>query len=75
MYTMFSEDLTNVGGPMHSAGSTLRWVKNFESLESAKKFAEKEYGNKIKWVKNHGEWYSGDLGWVDYLIHPIKFED
>jgi hypothetical protein len=70
IYMLESEDVTNVGGPMHLASSSTNWVKPFESLEAAKAFAEKDYNGEreIKWKKTGKRWCSGDLSYVMYTI-------
>ena len=77
MYTLISENLTNLGGPMGSEYTFDNYRKSFLKLETAINFAEKEYGKEIIWKKDDktGELCSGDLSYVMYTIKPIKFED
>ncbi len=87
IYKLVAENLTNVGGPMGSNTYLPPYFEDyFESIESAKKKAEKHYGDKtneiygerkpIKWektsTKNGAGVSSGDMGWVMYDIIPIK---
>ena len=76
IYQLTSENLSGLGGPMGSERTTINWVKPFESLEAAQKYAENDYEgkDKIKWTKDKKEaqWCSGDLHWVMYHIHEIE---
>jgi hypothetical protein len=76
IYQLTSENLQGLGGPMGTERTTVNWVKPFESLESAQKYAENDYEgkDKIKWTKDQKEaqWCSGDLRWVMYHIHEVE---
>ena len=75
MYQIISENLTNLGGPMGSEYTTNNWIKHAKSLKKAKKFCEKDCGEKIKWIKTKKGLRSPDLGYVMYHIKEIKMID
>jgi len=62
--------------------NTTNWVKYFTTVESAKRYAEKNYKiqiespEKIEWHKEEGEpfWFTQDLGFVIYIIEKIEVE-
>jgi hypothetical protein len=69
IYELRNEDITSVGGPMHSHSNTRsRWRMLFKMPESAMKFAEEEYGKTIKWVRLANSFTSGDLGHTMYHL-------
>lgn len=72
VFELKSENLTNLGGPMGSEYTTTNWRKLFETEEAAKKYAEKNYGRKIKWVKSGKHTRSPDLSYVMYHIKEVK---
>lgn len=74
-YELVSEDLTGVGGPMGTDHTTENFTKFFVDIENAKKYAEKDYGDKIEWIRCNGGVSSGDLLHVMYDITPVKTED
>ena len=81
IYSLMSENLTNLGGSMGSEYTYPNFTKYFSSVEFAKEFAEKDYnkafkvkGKKIKWSKRGGTISSGDLSFVMYIITPVKIE-
>ena len=68
-----SENLTNLGKSMGSEFTTTNYAKPFLSVDSAKAFAEKEYGKPIQWITEPDEIRSPDLLWVMYHIeHKMK---
>lgn len=74
MYVLISEDLTSLGAM--GSRTTTNWRKYFKSLVSAKAFAEKDYGEPIKWGRSSRNAYcSGDLRYVMYTIHQVHTED
>lgn len=72
IYKLTSENLTNLGGPMGSEYTFSNWEKYFTSIESAKKYAEKDYGDKIKWKGGKRKPSSGDLRYVMYEIEKLN---
>ena len=72
MYSLTSENLTHLGGPMGSEYTTTNWRKYFETLEEAKEYAEKDYNGKekIKWSGSN-KIHSQDLLFVMYQIEEI----
>jgi hypothetical protein len=67
--TLVSENLSHLGGPMGTEYTTTNYSKPFKSIEKAKKFAEKEYGNELKWLATDKGLRSEDLGYVMYYIN------
>ena len=68
VFELRNEDLSN----LQSQGglSTVTYRKLFYNLETAKEFAETEYGDEINWKKLlSNAWISGDLGTVMYIIN------
>lgn len=74
IYQLKSENLSGLGGPMGTEHTTINWVKPFDSLESAKAYAENDYsGNEIvSWKKSGKGWSSQDLSYVMYYIEEVK---
>lgn len=78
VYSLTSENLTNLGGPMGSEYTYDNWVKYFSSIETAKRYAEKNYNGsrgEIKWKKRGKKLETQDLGYVMYHIVPVKLEE
>lgn len=82
-YTLISENLTGLGGPMGSERTTTNWRKHFRSEENAKKYAEEDYRKKagrpgvrkLKWIETGNAQRTDDLGFVMYHVQPAQFED
>lgn len=72
IYELLSENLSHLGGPMGSEYTTDNWRKHFDDVELAKKYAEKDFKNKIKWQKSPSGYCSGDLHFVMYTIKKLK---
>jgi hypothetical protein len=76
MFKLISEDLTNLGGRMGSEFTKTNYIKYFKSLVKAKKYAEEEYNEQIKWVPyTRNSITSGDLRYVIYTIKRVETED
>ena len=75
LYRLVSENLTHLGGAMGTEYTTDNFCKYFKSLANAKAFAEKDYGKKLKWLKEKGRIRTEDLHHVMYHIYPVKTED
>jgi hypothetical protein len=75
IFQLTNEDLSDVGGPMGRNSSKTRYRKYFTSVVKAQKHAEKEYGQKIKWVRHTTYVTSGDLLHTMYDIKPIHIEE
>jgi hypothetical protein len=75
MYELVSENLTGLGGPMGTEHVSINFRKHFMLIDKARKFAEEDYGKRIKWKSYGKELRSPDLGYVLYRIKPIKIED
>ena len=73
VYEMVREDMTTLGAMGTSPTVDMR--KLFTSMESAKAFAEEDYGDKIQWTLV-GDTYasSGDLRYVMYCIYIRKLD-
>ena len=69
LYSLTSEDLSGLGSMAHQE-TPVNWVKYYSSIPAAKKAAEKDYGNPIKWRGN----CSGDLSYVMYTIEKVTIE-
>jgi len=67
--TLVSENLTHLGGRMGTEYTTTNYSKPFKSIQKAKEFAEKEYGNELKWVVTDKGLRTEDLGYVMYYIN------
>lgn len=75
MYKLVSENLSNLGGPMGTEYTFDNWEKYFTDVYDAAQYAEKDYGDKIDWIKeSNGYIRSPDLGYVMYRIKKIKVE-
>lgn len=81
VFSLTSENLTNIGGPMGNNSSSTNWVKYFSSGEKAKAFALKDYlaesngksgVSKFSWVKDGDRLRSPDLLFVMYEIKPVE---
>ena len=70
VYKVRSDDLTQLGAMGSSPG--INWTRLAKDLKTAKKLAEDDYLNKIKWSKQSDYWTSGDLRYVMYTIHKEK---
>lgn len=68
IYSLHSENLSNLGRTMGTEYTTTNWIKYFTSVKLAKEYAEKDFGKSIKW-KGYS---SGDLRYVAYTIQKIK---
>lgn len=75
MYILRSENLTNLGGRMGTEYTFSNFEKYFNSLSSARKYAEKDYGSKLEWIKEKYGFRTKDLSYVMYHIRKIKTED
>lgn len=75
MYKLVSENLSNLGGPMGTEYTFDNWERFFFNIPDAKLAAEKDYGDKIDWIKESDSYVrSDDLGYVMYHIKEIKVE-
>lgn len=82
-FTVISEDLTHLGGPMGTEYTTTNWERNVSKLDKAKKIAQDDYDSQIreinkqplKWLKEGKGYRTEDLGFVMYHIKPIQIED
>lgn len=73
LYELVIEDMTTVG--RMGSSSTVRERKMFLDPNDARKYAEKDYEQPIKWTAvRKGTWSSGDLMWVMYYIRRTKVE-
>ncbi|MCK5644999.1 MAG: hypothetical protein KAJ19_29635 [Gammaproteobacteria bacterium] len=73
IYELVIEDLTTLGHM--GSSSTVIGRKLFSDQLKAKAYAEKNYGEKIKWTGYNGDnWTSGDLSYVMYSIHGKTVE-
>lgn len=70
VYKVRSDDLAQLGAMGSSPG--VNWTRLAKDLKTAKKLAEDDYLNKIKWSKQGNYWTSGDLRYVMYTIHKEK---
>jgi hypothetical protein len=74
VYEVWSENLTEVGGPMGTAKTWVNWSKTCDSLATAKDFARKDYrsrhpGQNLEWIQGKcNTWRTRDLGYVMYHI-------
>ena len=50
----------------------INWRRLAKDLRTAKKLAEEDFGEKIKWEKCDGYYTSGDLRYVMYTIRKEK---
>lgn len=80
MYSLMSENLSGLGGPMGSEHTTTNWVKYFFTKGNAKVYAERDYKENggtedIKWVRTNNGIRTQDLGFVMYHIDEIVVED
>ena len=66
VYKVVSEDLRFLGHM--GAGTETNWELLAKDLKTAKKLAEDDLGEKIKWTKSNNQHTSGDLGHVMYTI-------
>lgn len=74
IYQLEVIDMSNVNSLVDRCVLT-KFIKYFTSIDFAKKYAEKNYGNKItQWHRRNGGVDSGDLGHVMYEIRKIKIE-
>ena len=76
IYTLISENLTGLGGPMGTERTWENWRKNFIDPDVAKMVAQKDYESQsksapIKWKKTKKGWTSGDLSFVMYSIEKL----
>lgn len=77
IYSLTSENLTGLGGPMGTERTFTNWIKYCTTIEQAQKIAEKSYDKSrspIKWIKEKNGCRSVDLGYVMYHIEKIKIE-
>lgn len=74
LFTLRSVNLTDLGGPMGTETTWDNYIKYFNSIEAARAYAEKEFGEKIRWAKDGSGLTSGDLRHVAYDIEKIKIE-
>ena len=79
MYTLTSENLTHLGGPMGTEYTYPNWTKHFTTMDAAKDFAQTDYSRngcskKIKWSRGKFNCNSGDLRFVKYYINIVKVE-
>ncbi len=81
IYQLSALDMSQVGGPMHLARTTISWTKPFSTLEKAKDYAEENYKRtagreavKVQWKQNRraDSWCTQDLSWVMYEIEKVK---
>ena len=70
VYKVLSEDLRTLGHMGSSPG--FNWEKLAKDLKTAKKLAEDDYGEKIKWSKEDNYYSSGDLRFVMYTVWKEK---
>jgi hypothetical protein len=75
MVKLISENLAHLGGPMGSEYTTENFCKLFKNRRNAKKYAEKDYGNKLEWLKDGKNERTNDLRYVMYHIKPVETED
>jgi len=68
VYKLVSENLTQLGGRMGTERTSTNFTKIFSTVDGAKKYAEKDYGNKIEWKDRKEYITSGDLRYVMYEI-------
>lgn len=69
------DDLTGLGGSMGSEAVREKYSKYFSSAHEAKRYAEKDYGKQISWIKDRDRIHSGDLRYIMYIITQLKIED
>ncbi len=69
VFELTSDNMSGLG----QQGSTSKenWHQLYQSLESAKAAAEKDYKGKIEWKGKGKRISSGDLLWVMYTIKEI----
>ena len=73
IYIVTVEDMSMLG--MMGSSPTTVEREPFSTLANAKKFAEKDYGKKIKWEKcAKNTWTSGDLLYVMYYIRKVTVD-
>ncbi len=78
IYTLTSENLTNLGGPMGTEYTYPNWVKVFKTVAAAKKYAAADYRRntlhkmKWEWIKEGTGFRTPDLGFVMYHIKKEK---
>ena len=72
IFQLRSENLTNLGGPMGTENTFDNFNKPFQTLESAKAYAEKDYGKPIEWIQEKNYVRSPDLAWVMYHIKEVE---
>ena len=70
VYKVLSEDLTQLGAMWARPG--FNWEVLAKDLATAKKLAEDDYEDKIKWSKQNNHYSSGDLRYVMYTISKEK---
>jgi len=82
IYELESENLTKLGGPMGTERTSTNWRKFFNSIDNAKKFAQKDYNKnskredtKLKWTEEEDHIRTDDMGFVMYYIRVVKTED
>lgn len=70
VYKVLSEDLRTLGAMGSVPG--VYWEVLAKDLKTAKKLAEDDLGEKIKWKKENNYYTSGDMGSVMYTIWKEK---
>ena len=67
VFELRNENLSSLQNQGNS--STVTYRKLFYNLETAKEFAENEFGKEINWKNDSSKgWISGDLSYVMYVI-------
>lgn len=72
VFILTSENLTKLGSTMGTEYTYDNFTRLFETIDAAKKYAEKDYGGPIKWSRGKNKSNSGDLGYVMYTIEKTK---
>jgi len=68
VFKLTVENLSGLGGRMGTESTSIDKVKLFSTVNGAKKYAEKDYGDKIEWKDRKKYITSGDLRYVMYEI-------
>ena len=67
IFVLTSTDSSGIGGYTY-----IIYTKYFNKMEDAKRDAEEDYGELIKWSRGKYNLSSGDLGYVMYTIKREK---
>lgn len=79
IFSLESENMTGLGGPMGTEHTWANWTKLFRNIEDAKKYALKDYrketknkGAGLEWVRMKSILTTGDLRFVCYNIRKLR---